>query len=193
MYSKTKKIKLFLVLFVCSIPLVQAQKVAVKTNIPYLATMTPNLGMEFALGKRTTFELTGGLNPFEFSETKKLKHWLVQPELRFWTCEAFNGHFFGIHGLGGQFNIGGWDIPVWKLKNLKDSRYEGYAYGGGISYGYQWILNNRWNLEFNVGAGYARLHYDKFKCVKCGEKLGTGDKDYWGPTKAAVSIIYFIK
>ena len=172
---------------------VQAQKTAVKTNLPYLATVSPNAGVEVALGRKTTFELTGGIHPFEFFEGKRMKHWLVQPELRFWTCEAFNRHFWGIHALGGQFNVGGWDIPVGDLKKLKDARYEGYAYGAGVSYGYQWILNPRWNLEFTVGAGYARLHYDKYPCAECGSKLGDGVKNYWGPTKGALSLIYFIK
>ena len=81
-----------------------------------------------------------------------------------------------------------------RLKDIKDYRYEGYAFGGGISYGYQWPISKRLNLELSIGAGYARLLYDKFNCVKCGEKLESDVKDnYFGITKGAVSLIYFIK
>lgn len=170
-----------------------SQTTGIKTNIPYWGTLTPNLGIEVALGKKTTFEVAGGFNPFTLSDYKYLKHWLIYTEFRYWTCEKFNGHFFGLHGLGGQYNVGGWDIPFWHLKKLKDTRYQGYAYGTGISYGYQWILNNRWNLEFTLGGGYARFHYEKFPCVKCGTSQGTGEKNYLGPTKGALSIIYIIK
>ena len=56
-----------------------------------------------------------------------------------------------------------------------------------------WILGNRWNLEASIGVGYAYLDYTKYKCKKCGEKLGSGHKNYVGPTKAAISLIYIIK
>ena len=66
-------------------------------------------------------------------------------------------------------------------------------YGAGISYGYHWILKNRWSMEATIGAGYARLNYDKYACGKCGEKLGHNNKNYFGPTKIGLSIIYTIK
>ena len=65
--------------------------------------------------------------------------------------------------------------------------------GGGISYGYHLLLSNRWSLEANIGAGYIRLHYDKFRCETCGEKVGTENRNYFGPTKAAISLIFLIK
>lgn len=170
-----------------------SQNIGIKTNLPYLATTTPNIGLEFALSKKITLEATAGFNPFNISENRYLKHWLAYGELRYWTCEKFNGHFFGLHGLGAQYNVGGWDIPFWDFKNLKERRYQGYEYGAGISYGYQWVLNNRWNLEFTAGGGYARFHYERYPCLKCGESLGKADKNYFGPTKGAISIIYIIK
>ena len=39
-----------------------AQNVALKTNLLYWATTTPNLSAEFGLGKRTSLELTGAYN-----------------------------------------------------------------------------------------------------------------------------------
>ena len=91
----------------------------------------------------------------------------------------------------------------WKYKNqkmmkmpwgiwpeLKEHRFKGNFYGFGISYGYQWILSKHWNLEGNIGAGYARVKYEQYICKTCGEKVGEGHKNYVGPTKAAVSLIY---
>lgn len=169
-----------------------AQHFALKNNLVYDATTTPNLGMEIGLGKKTTLDISAGYNPFNLKDGKKLKHWLVQPEIRFWTCEKFNGTFFGVHALGGQYNIAGIKLPFGIFPNLKDHRYEGYMYGGGISIGHQWILSKRWSLEASIGAGYARMHYDKYKCEKCAPKLETGNFNYWGVTKAAISFIYFI-
>ena len=55
----------------------------------------------------------------------------------------------------------------------------------------QWILNKRWSIEAAIGAGYARVHYDKYNCGECGSKIETKNSNYWGVTKAALSIILF--
>ena len=163
-------------------------KFALKTNALYWGTTTPNLGVEFALSKKFTMDISGNYNPWTFSDNKKLKHWLVQPEVRYWLCDRFNGHFFGLHGHYAEFNVGGI-----KELGLKDYRYEGNLYGGGISYGYHWILSKRWSIEGTIGVGYAYIDYDKYRCEKCGSKVKDDTKDYWGPTKVGLNIIYLIK
>lgn len=188
-------LKFFLVILglATSLSFSYAQKVAIKNNLLYDATVTPNLALEIAMSRKMTLEMAAGLNFFDFSDNKKIKHFLVQPELRWWTCDVFNGHFFGLHGHVAQFNVGGWDIPVGRLKTFRDNRYQGYLYGGGLSYGYQWLLRPRWNLEASIGGGYARIHYEKYPCTTCGTKLDEGHTNYLGVTKAAVSLIYIIK
>ena len=57
-----------------------SQKLAVKTNIPHLATLTPNVSLEFGLAEKFTLDMSYGINPFTFEENKKWKHWLVQSE-----------------------------------------------------------------------------------------------------------------
>ena len=161
---------------------------AIKTNALYWATTTPNLGFEIGLSDKFTLDLSGNYNPWTFSDSKKLKHWLVQPELRYWTCERFNGHFFGLHAHYAEYNVGGI-----KMLGLKDHRYQGNLYGAGVSYGYHWILNKRLSIEATIGVGYAYLDYDKYPCGKCGTKLKDGHKNYFGPTKAGVSLIYILK
>lgn len=164
-----------------------------KTNILYDATATFNIGTEIRLDKKKTLTLPVNFNPWTFSEGKKLKHIATQPELRFWTCEAFNGLYWGIHAHAGQFNLGGVKLPFGIFSTLKDHRYEGYFYGGGVGLGYQWILNNRWNLELGMGVGYAYIGYDKFECGTCGRKLKDDTKHYLGVDRAAISLIYIIR
>ena len=69
-----------------------AQDIALKTNLLYWSSTTPNLGMEFGLGKHSTFNIAGGYNPWTLDKdsNKKLKHWMVMPEYRYWLCERFN-------------------------------------------------------------------------------------------------------
>lgn len=172
-----------------------AQNVAVKSNLFHDVTTTANIGAEFRLAPKWTFDLSGDLNPWSFSDSRKFKHWLVQPELRYWTCDTWAGHFFGAHLLGGQFNVGGWDINAnllgtdWRL--MKDRRYEGWMAGLGLAYGYAWILGQHWNLEAEAGAGWVHSWYDTYRCAGCGKKIGTDEQhDYFGVTKLAVSLVY---
>ena len=76
---------------------------------------------------------------------------------------------------------------------MRHNRYQGHLYGGGISYGYQWIINTRWNLEATIGVGYARLYDSKYPIASCGKKIRSEHHNYWGPTKAGITIIYIIK
>lgn len=161
---------------------------AIKTNALYWATTTPNLGFEVAFSPKITLDVSGNYNPWTFSGNKKLKHWLVQPELRYWLCDRFNGHFLGVHAHYAGFNVGGI-----KMLGLEKHRYQGNLYGAGISYGYHWILNKRWSMEGVIGVGYARIDYDKYKCRQCGSKLDSGHKNYFGVTKLAINFIYVIK
>lgn len=169
------------------------QEIGLKNNLLYDAALTPNLGLEFGLGKKTTLDISGNYNPFKFSNHRQWKHWLVQPELRFWTCEKFNGLFFGVHAHGGEASVANVKLPFGMYKGLRDYRYEGYYYGGGISIGYQWILSKHWNIEASIGAGLIRVHYDQYPLEECGFKISSGTKNYWGPTKAAISLIYMFK
>ncbi|WP_394337216.1 DUF3575 domain-containing protein [Dysgonomonas alginatilytica] len=161
---------------------------ALKTNALYLATTTLNIGVEMGLSKKLTLDVSGNYNPWNLGSNKKLKHFLVQPELRYWLCERFNGHFFGLHAHYGQFNVGGIS-----MLGLDKYRYEGDLYGAGISYGYHWILNKRWSIEATIGLGYAYLDYSKFDCGECGSKIKDDTRHYWGPTKAGISLIYILK
>ena len=48
-------------------------------------------------------------------------------------------------------------------------------------------------MEATIGVGYARINYDKYNCGHCGSKLNSGHKNYFGPTKVGINIIYVIK
>ncbi|MEG2866016.1 MAG: DUF3575 domain-containing protein, partial [Mucinivorans sp.] len=128
-----------------ALPAAAQGTVAVKTNLLYGAgAFTPNLGVEIGLGRRTTLDLSGGYNWFNLDgkrdNNKKLVHFMVQPEFRYFLCEKFNGHFFGVHALYSEYNIGGHNLPMLFGQGSKDFRHQGWAAGAGVSYGYQLML-----------------------------------------------------
>lgn len=161
----------------------------IKTNLLYDATATFNLGFEFRTGDRTSLDISGNWNPFTFSENRKWKNGLIQPEFRYWMKETFAGHFFGLHAHYAYYNVGRLPNPPFS-KNMAASRYEGWLAGAGLSYGYRWNFSRRWGMEATFGLGYAYLDYSKYDCRDCGDKLGEKTKNYFGPTKAGITLIY---
>ena len=189
--SIKKLIRLFLLIAVASMAdAVQAQ-VAIKNNLLYDANRTPNLGVEVGLSRKSTAQIFYGLNPWKYSDNKQMRHWLVMPEYRWWTCSKFNGHFFGIHAMGGEFNVQGIDDTFGLIKeDIEHKHYEGWYIGGGITYGYQWILGKHWNLEASVGFGYDYIQFKEYECGECGSFKRKDHTNYIGPTKLALSMLY---
>lgn len=165
-------------------------QMAVKTNFPMDALRLPNIGAEIGLAKKWTIDASFYYNPWKFSDTKQHKLLLIQPELRYWLCDKFNGHFFGLHLMGGSYNTMGFQPPFGLWDDMDTFRYKGRFYGGGLSYGYQFILSKHWNLETTLGFGYNYVTYRKYICKNCGRQIDKGNKNYVGPTKAAINLIY---
>lgn len=210
-----KKYLILIVLVLAPTLSANGQKFAVKNNILGDAMLTPNLAVEFRLGKKWTLDTYASYNPFLKSDRgiktewtpedaesgKMLKHWMIQPELRYWTCEAFNGLFIGLHAMGGEHNIAGIEWPPVVIGDKdgdstlqKNLRYQGYFLGGGLSIGHQWILAKRWNLEASLGAGYVMMKHDE---IDPADPCNIINKDttfnmIW-VTKATVSIVFLIK
>ena len=183
-----KKIIILAIVFLGACLGARGQSAAVKTNFIHGAAATPNLAAEFEVGRKTTLDLYGGYNWFEFNDNTKWKHYILQPEFRWWFCERFNGNFVGLHVHAGEFNVGN----VGPFRILRDGRYEGYFYGGGVSFGHHWILSDRWGFELELGLGYARMEYDQFRCAECSPKVKSGSYNYFGPTKVQASLVFFL-
>ena len=191
---KVKFIVLLLALVGLALP-AAAQKAAIKTNLLYDATATLNGGVEVKFAPKWTGDLSANLNAWAIKD-HRWKHWLVQPEARYWFCDATAGHFVAAHLLGGQYNIGNIDLGDFKflgtnLAGLKDHRYQGWFAGAGIAYGYSWILGRHWNLEAELGIGWIHTRFDKYPCTKCGTKIYSDRvHNYVGPTKLALNLVY---
>ena len=97
------KVNIFIVVVFCFLGArVSAQEGGVKSNLLYDVTGTLNFGMEFSLDYEWTLDVSANYNAWNFSPTRKMKHWLLQPELRWWGCEPFSGHFSGFMRMQGS-------------------------------------------------------------------------------------------
>lgn len=176
----------------------QAQTVGIKTNLLSDAGLSPNLGLEFGLAPKWTLDLTGEVNFWDV-DSRRWRHWYVQPEARYWFCERFTGHFIGLHAMGGRYDIGnlggvaindkvlGTDFSV-----LKDGRARGWGFGAGFGYGYAWPVSKHWNIEAEIGVGWVWSKYREYPSLDSGVDRASRYKihNYVGITKLAVNVEY---
>jgi hypothetical protein len=180
-------------LFVFS-TVVHAQKLVVKNNLLYDLTATPNIGAELRLAPKWTAQLYVGGNFWDMKKSvnRKWRHVVVQPEARYWLCNTFNGHFFGINLLYSHYNASNIDFPFGIWSDVKNRRRQGDLGAIGLSYGYSHMLSKRWSIEGTVGLGYGVTRFREYDCVTCGAFYGSRTKHLLMPTKLAVSIVYNI-
>ena len=120
-----------------------------------------------------------------WKDTGEIAEELGVSENRVSRYVRYNTHFLGVHTPYLLYNVA--DI---KWLGTEGERHQGWGAGAGISYGYSWLLSRHWNLEATVGVGYLYLKSDKYPCANCGRKQEGIKKHYFGPTQAAINLIY---
>ncbi len=158
---------------------------AVKTNLLQLGVGIANVGVELPIARQLSVDIPFTYSPYTVANSWKMRTLSFQPELRWWLHDQMNGHFVGLHTHVAYYNIASDDEDRYQDKDGKTP-----LWGGGLSYGYALTLKGRWGMEFTLGLGYAHLNYDIFYNVNNGEKYATETKDYWGLTRAGITLIY---
>jgi hypothetical protein len=193
---------------------------AAKSNLLYDATGTVNIGGEYAINKTFTASLSLNYNGWAIAPPQAWKHFLVQPEFRYWLRESFNEHFIGAHLVYAGYDVERMSLPFFGFTR-RNLYVDGTAYGGGISYGYQLYLTPHLNVEFSLGVGFMQLKYYRFDYKAGAEALpdvGNADKyhsvnglyynkkalnaegklvnpwmrSYIGPTQIGITLVYII-
>ena len=166
-------------------------KLHLKTNAIGLGLAIANAAVEIDLAKHWSFTLPVYYSAWDyFKSTIKFRTLAMQPEVRYWLSEMNDGFFAGAH-LGLAY----YNFALDGDYRYQDHNRETPAVGGGVSIGYRLPIskNNRWRLEFSLGAGVYSNHYDKFHNTprtKDGLMIESIKKTYWGIDQAAVSFSY---
>lgn len=166
-------------------------KLHLKTNAVDLGIGIANVAAEIDLTKHWSFTLPVYYSAWNyFKTTIKFGTFSVQPEFRYWLSENNSGLFTGAH----------FGLAYYNFAFDGDYRYQDHngntpSIGGGISVGYRLPIskNNRWWMEFSLGAGVYTRYYDKFHNTpntKDGLMIESINKLYWGIDQAAVSFSY---
>jgi len=190
---ETKSCVLLLVLC-CISSTCLSQNVAVKNNLLYDATLTPNIGIEVKLADQWTAGLNLGYQPWPFKDTteRKLRHLLIAPEVRYWFTDVFRGWFVGVNAFWSHYNVSKVKFPFGMYSSVKNRRKQGDAFAGGVFAGRSWPLSKRWNLEAEAGVDAGYTNYKEYECPHCGQSYGDDSKAFLVP-KVGINIIYNLK
>lgn len=160
----------------------------IKTNLVGLGLLMANLGVEFDMGRKFSFNLPVYYSAVNyFCHTVKFRTFALQPELRFWPTDNKKGWFVGAHLGFAYYNFA--FNGAWRYQD-KDGRTP--TLGGGLSLGYRLPIskNERWHMEFAAGAGVYPLHYDVFHNEYNGQLFNTERKTYVGLDNLLVGVSY---
>lgn len=176
--------------------------VALKTNLVADAALSPSFALEVGLGTKWSLEVGGSLCLWNWPGTSmRWRHAVLQPELRYWFCERFQGWFIAAHAIGGKANIGNIDTPMklpgTDLATLKDGRYQGWGIGGGLGVGWAFPVAKHWSVELEAAGGFVSSKSERYEWTASSDRSDPGHRTlaevghhYWGPTKASVAIVY---
>ena len=158
-----------------------SQKIAVKTNALEWVTISPNISAEFVVSPTMSLDLSASFNKWSPFANTKFDHIRVQPEIRYWFQRPMAQHFVGFTLLYVNYDM-----------MNKGTRHIGQAVGGGFTYGYDFVLSKRWNLELTAGVGTIYRTEKKFND---GEQIPyENNKKGWCPipVKLGVTVSYVI-
>lgn len=156
---------------------------AFKVNVPYAAAVIQNLAFEWQTGKKMTVDIPVMWSFSDLTDRHGVRTIALQPEARWWPgANLGSGHFLGAHLNLAWFNV-----------RWNDIRYQASSMpllGAGISYGYHLNFTRNWAMEFNIGAGYAYMEYDRFYNIDNGAKINRESRHYFGLTRVGLSLVY---
>ena len=166
-------------------------KLYLKTNAIGLGMAIANGAVEADLARHWSVALPIYYSAWNyFKTTIKFRTFATQPEVRYWPSEKNIGLFAGAH-----FGVASYNFAFDGDLRYQDHNRQTPAVGGGVSIGYRLPIskNNRWSVEFALGAGVYSNHYDTFlntPTTKDGPMIETIKEVYCGIDRVAISLSY---
>ncbi len=163
------------------------RKLHLKTNLVGWGLLISNAAVEVDLWKHWSFAFSVYYSGWDYFVQKiKFRTVAIQPEFRYWFRDN-DGWFVGAHMSVAYFNM-----ALNQEYRVQDLGRETPALGGGLSGGYRmWLGKSKhWKMEFALGAGAYRVHYDRFRNVQDGLLVDYKKRTYIGIDNLSVSLAY---
>lgn len=143
----------------------KAPLLRLKTNAVGWALLNSNIAVEYCFANHWSVSLPAYYGALDyFTSRVKFRTLTILPELRYYT-RLDAGLFVGLHS-----GICYYNFAIGGTTRFQDHNGNEPAVGGGFTAGYILPLgkSHHWNVEFSLGVGMYRHHYDKFYNYKNG-------------------------
>ena len=168
-------------------------RVALRTNLLYDATLSPNLGVDVRVDSLRTVGLLAGVNAWDIdkAKNKKWRHMLFSLRARKYRDSIFHKGYYEADLIYSHYNVGNTKIPFGIYSAVKDRRLQGDLVALGGKYGYSWILSRTWRIEAEAGVAVGYAWFKEYDCDHCGTYYGKGDRIFLLP-QLGVNVVYII-
>ena len=168
-------------------------RIALRTNLLYDATLSPNLGVDVRVDSAWTVGLLVGINAWDIDKekNKKWRHALFSIRARKYRDSLFHKGYYEADVIYSHYNVGNTKIPFGLYSAVKDRRLQGDLFALGGKYGYSWILSRTWRIEAEAGVAVGYAWFKEYDCPHCGTFLGNGDRIFLLP-QLGINVVYII-
>lgn len=173
---------------------VPQRRIALRTNLLYDATLSPNIGVDVRVDSTWTVGLLAGINAWDIDKekNKKWRHMLFSLRARkFLNDSVFHKGYIEADVIYSHFNVGNVKFPFGLYKSVRDRRLQGDLVALGGKYGYSWILARNWRIEAEAGVAVGYAWFKEYDCPHCGTFLGNGDRIFLLP-QLGINVVYII-
>lgn len=171
----------------------------IKMNGPATLAGIPNIGYEHAFTPKFSVSADAFWLPYLTKKHEQVfRSFQAAAEARYYFKASLrdndyltDGWYIGAYLLFGNYNIG-----LYRHNDMDRSfRRRGWGGSAGISVGWKYEFNRHWQMDVNLGIGYAHLVYDKYKLggMYANHPLSRFNHYNWvGPTRFSVSFGYVL-
>lgn len=126
----------------------------VKLNTVTALVGVPNIGLETAIGKKTTFNVDVMASFWKsFGTHNPMQFYTLTTEIRYYFKDKFNGWYFGGHIGPDRFKLQKWNY-------FNTNKYEdGFGYRIGGTLGYQFTTKGKLKLDVFLSGGWHQGFY----------------------------------
>ncbi len=169
---------------------VRPRTLVFRTNLLYWATLSPNVSLDWRMSDHWSLGFNVGRNfiplrnTVEHPHTRRLRHLLLSPEVRYWQRGTFEPRswFFGLNGIYCHYNVS--RLFGILYPSLKDHRRQGHMGALGLFAGYTWRAGRLFRMEALAGAAAGYTRYKDYDCMHCGEYYGPKNSGFVMPQLA---------
>lgn len=147
------------------------KKLYVKANALFLPLGIINAGAEYQLNKKMTIQGDVFISPWKSFDGKLAQIYMLGFDGRYYFEEAFNHFYVGVNISGARFIMQKYNYwgnssfqfkPESPIYETSDLYQNGFSFFLGATVGYQFKIDDRWNMDFYLSGGTSQAFYNGY-------------------------------